>query len=75
MGLVMKKVELQAGPCIIHTVPRPHLHTRAANEGSRIFHNHGEGPEYGLLLLLVESTYPRFHSQDTKTKAVIVKSS
>ena len=44
MGLVMKKVELQAGPCIIHTVPRPHLHTRAANEGSQIFRNHGKAP-------------------------------
>ena len=46
MGLVMKKVELQAGPCIIHTVPRPHLHTRAANELSRSLKldNHGKDP-------------------------------
>ena len=43
--------------------PRPKLsrtlEIRASNEGSRRFHNHGEGPYLGLLL--VESIYWHFH--------------
>ena len=31
--------------------------SRASNEGSRRFHNHGESPNLGLLQLQVESAY------------------
>ena len=34
--------------------------SRAANEGPRSFHNYGEGPNKGLLL--VESAYWHIHS-------------
>ena len=36
-------------------VPPPGPGTRASNEGSGRFHNHREGPYYGLLL--IESNY------------------
>ena len=36
---------------------------RRLSECSRRFHNHGEGPYYGLLL--VDSAYKHFHIEDT----------